>query len=308
MNKVLTSPSSIGQVGPEPFELLKENGYEVINNPFGRKLTEDEVINLGKECVGIIAGVEPLTARVLDSLPNLRCISRVGVGMDSVDLKHAQRLGVGVLNTPDGPTRAVAELTLTLALSLLRKISQADSNLKKGIWKKEVGNLILDKRIGVIGLGRIGRNVAELFRGIGNPVIGYDIQPNYEWAKINGVEITTLDSVISNSDILTLHVPGNPDSSEVIGNKEISKMKNGAFLLNLSRGGVVNEEALLDALIKGKLAGAAVDVFSEEPYSGPLCEIENVVLTPHIGSYAKEGKLKMEIDAVNNLIEYLNIK
>lgn len=303
--KILTSPSSMGQVGPQPFELLTQNGFEIINNPYGRKLTEEEVIDLAVDCVGIVAGVELLTARVLDALPKLKCISRVGVGMDSVDVDYAKKKGIVVVNTPDGPTRGVAELTLAMTLSLLRKIPQADAALKNRQWKKQVGNLIFQKRIGIIGLGRIGRMVAELFRGIGNPVIGYDLFPDDDWAVKNGIEIKTFFEVISQSDIITLHIPGNKDKTPVISDNEIDMMKTGAFLINIARGGVVDEDALYAALSENKLSGAAVDVFSEEPYAGPLCDLENIILTPHLGSYAKEGKLQMEIDAVQNLIEAL---
>lgn len=302
-NKVLTSPSSMGQCGSEPFDLLRENGYEVINNPYGRKLTEDEVIELAKECVGIVAGVEPLTPRVMDALPNLKCISRVGVGMDNVDLEYAKQKGIIVVNTPDGPTRGVAELTLAMTLSLLRRIPQADAALHQRKWKKQIGNLFLDKKVGIIGLGRIGKSVAELFRGLKNPVIGYDPFANEAWAKENGVELASFEEVLKQADILTLHVPGNKDKSPVIGTAELAMMKVGSFLINIARGGVVDETALYDALKNGKLAGAAIDVYTKEPYDGPLCDLDNIIMTPHLGSYAKEGKLQMEIDAVKNFIK-----
>ncbi|NVM66445.1 D-3-phosphoglycerate dehydrogenase [Mucilaginibacter sp. SG538B] len=303
--KILTSPSSFGQVGNEPVELLLQNGYEVINNPYGRKLTEDEVIELAADCIGIVAGVEPLTARVMDALPKLKCISRVGIGMDSVDLKYAAEKGIIVTNTPDGPTRAVAELTLAMTLSLLRKIPQAHADLKNKVWKKQVGNLFLNKVVGVVGLGRIGKLVSQLFRGVGNPVIGYDPYADAAWATDNGVELVDFDTLLTKADVVTIHVPGNEDGSAVIGAKEIDLMKTGAFLVNISRGGIVDEDALYNALAANKLTGAAIDVFSSEPYSGPLCDLDNVVLTPHLGSYAEEGKLLMEIDAVKNLINAL---
>lgn len=303
--KVLTSPSSMGQCGSKPFDLLRENGYEIINNPYGRKLTEDEVIEIAKDCVGIVAGVEPLTARVMDALPQLKCISRVGVGMDSVDVEYAKQKGIIVLNTPEGPTRGVAELTLAMTLSLLRKIPQADAAMHQHQWKKQIGNLILDKKIGVVGLGRIGRLVSELFRGIGNSVIGYDPYADREWAKNIGVEIKTFEEVLTEADILTLHIPGNKDKSPVISLAELDKMKEGSFLINIARGGVVDEDALFVSLKSGKLAGAAIDVYTKEPYDGPLCDLDNVILTPHLGSYAKEGKLKMEVDACQNLIDAL---
>lgn len=303
--KVLTSPSSFGQITNEPFQLLIDAGYEVINNPYGRKLTEDEVIAIGSDCVGIVAGVESLSARVMDALPQLKCISRVGIGMDSVDLKHAARKGIIVNNTPDGPTRPVAELTLGMTLALLRKIPQAHGDLKNRVWKKQTGNLLFNKVVGVVGLGRIGKLVCQFFRGFGNPVIGYDPYANEAWAKDNGVQLVNMETLLKTADIITIHVPGNEDGSAVIGSVEIDLIKHGSFLINISRGGIVDEAALYEALASKKLAGAAIDVFTEEPYAGPLCDLDNVVLTPHLGSYAEEGKLLMEIDAVNNLINSL---
>ncbi|WP_153798936.1 phosphoglycerate dehydrogenase [Foetidibacter luteolus] len=302
---VLTSPSSFGEVGKEPFELLEQAGYKVINNPYGRKLTEEEVIDLAKDCVGIVAGLEPLTPKVMDALPALKCISRVGIGMDNVDMEYAKQKGIAVVNTPDAPTRSVAELTVAMTFSMLRKIPQADAALKNKQWKKQIGNLIFKKTIGVVGLGRIGRMVAEMFRGLGNPVIGFDLYPDTAWAEKNNVQLGDFDTVLQQADIVTLHVPGNKDKTAVIGEKEIALMKNGAFLVNISRGEVVDEAALYNALKSNKLSSAAVDVFSKEPYDGPLCELNNIILTPHLGSYAHEGKLQMEIDAVNNLIQQL---
>jgi D-3-phosphoglycerate dehydrogenase len=305
MNKILTSPSSIGQISSEPFDLLKSNGYEIINNPYGRKLKENEVIELAKGCVGIVAGVEPITSRVIDSLPELKCISRVGVGMDSVDLEYAKNKNIIVVNTPNGPTRAVAELTLGLTLALLRKIPNAHYDLKNRIWKKQTGNLLYEKKVGVLGLGRIGRMVAEMFRSLGNSVAGYDLHPDNDWAEKNNVEILSLKQLLNKCDILTVHIPGNSNGSSVINQVELSYMKDGALIVNVSRGGVINEDALYDMLTCGKVSAAALDVFNNEPYSGKFCDLDNVILTPHIGSYAKEGKLKMEVDAVMNLINVL---
>lgn len=304
-NKILTSPSSFGQIDQKPFEILKENGFEIINNPFGRKLTEKEVVELASDCVGIVAGVESLSSDVMDALPHLKCISRVGVGMDNVDLEYAKQKGIIIVNTPDGPTRGVAEHTLAMTMSLLRRIPQADSALKRRKWDKQIGNLILDKQIGVIGLGRIGKMVSEIFRAIGNSVIGFDLEPDEKWAIEKGVILKSFDEVICESDIITLHIPGYNDKKAILGKEEMRKMKPGVYLINLSRGGVVDEGALYHALITKKLAGAAVDVFLNEPYDGPLIQLDNIIMTPHLGSYAKEGKVKMEIEATNNLIKVL---
>lgn len=303
--KILASPSSIGQIDSMPFDILEKNGFEVVKNPFGRKLTEEETVSLAKDCVGIVAGVESLNASVLDQLPQLKCISRVGVGMDSVDIPYAESKGIQVLNTPDGPTRAVAELTLGLTLALLRKIPHAHADLKNKVWKKQTGNLLLGKTVGVFGLGRIGRMVAETFRSLGNPVIGYDLYPNKDWATENDVTLLSMNDLLTSSDILAIHVPGNSDGSAVLGNEEIALLKKDVFIVNVSRGGVIDESALYSFLKENNSSAAALDVFSKEPYQGELCDLENVVLTPHIGSYAKEGKLKMEVDAVENLIQAL---
>jgi len=303
--KVLASPSSIGQIDSKPFDILEKNGFTVVKNPFGRKLTEDETVNLAKDCIGIVAGVENLNKEVIDRLPMLQCISRVGVGMDSVDIPYAQSKNIKVLNTPNGPTRAVAELTLGLTLSLLRKIPNAHYDLRNKVWKKQTGNLLFEKKVGILGLGRIGRMTAEMFRALGNPVAGYDLYPNKDWAEKNNVEILSLNQLLNQCDIITIHVPGNMDGSAILNQEELSDFKDGAFLVNVSRGGVVNEDALYESLTNGKLSAAALDVFSNEPYKGKLCDLDNVILTPHIGSYAKEGKLKMEVDAVMNLVNAL---
>lgn len=305
MKKILTSPSSFGQISKEPFEILENNGFEVVNNPYRRKLTEDEVIELAFDCIGIVAGVEPLNAKVMDALPNLKSISRVGVGMDSVDLDYAKQKGIKVVNTPDGPTRSVAEMTLALTLSLLRKIPQADSNIKNGIWKKETGNLLFGKTIGIVGLGRIGKMVAEIFKKLGNNVIGYDLYANLDWANKNDITIVEMNQIFEKSDIISLHIPPSKDRYFIVDEKLLSKMKSSALLINAARGGVVDEEYLYKILDSNKIAGAAIDVFSEEPYNGQFVKLDNVVLTPHLGSYAAEGKLQMEIDAVNNLINVL---
>lgn len=303
--RVLISPSSFGDISEEPLVLLENAGFSYLNNPYKRKLTEDEVIELAANVVGIIAGVEPLTAKVMDALPGLKCISRVGVGMENVDMAYASRKGISVINTPDGPTRAVAELTLGMTLSLLRRVPQADANMKKRLWKKETGNLLFGKTVGVVGLGRIGKMVARQFRALGNPVIGFDLYPDREWADSNGVMLSDMQTVLQESDIITLHIPGKADKSPVISATQIACCRDGAFLINISRGDLIDEEVLFNALNSGKLTGAAIDVFPQEPYNGKLCDLDNIILTPHIGSYAKEGKLQMEIDAVKNLIKTL---
>lgn len=300
--KVLVSTTTFGQVSNKPVELLEEQGFQIVKNPFGRTMQENEVIDFAKDCIGIVAGLEPLNKKVIDSCTNLKCISRVGVGMDNVDIDYAKQKGILVTNTPFGPTQAVAEMTLGLTLSLLRKIPQSHAKLINGVWKKEVGNLLKGKTIGIVGLGRIGKTTAGLFTALGNKVVAYDPFADKDWSGKNGVTLLDFDDLLRTADIITIHIPAGKNKKPVFSEKELSLMKPNSFLINVSRGGVVDEAALFISLQSNKLAGAAIDVFEEEPYSGPFLNLSNVVLTPHMGSYAAEAKLQMEIDAVDNLI------
>jgi D-3-phosphoglycerate dehydrogenase len=308
MNRILVTPSIFGKDDSSPLNLLQNAGYEAIANPYGRKLTEDEALALLSEVkpVGIIAGVEPLTARVLQQAKGLKAISRCGVGLDNVDLNAAGSLGITVTNTPDGPTEAVAELTIGLIFNLLRRVSFLDRELRKGSWVKETGSLVRGKKFGIIGLGRIGKRVAEMLLALGAKVAGTDIQPDYEWLQKNRVPLVSLEDLLKQSEILCLHVSYAIGNEHLIGRKEMEAMPEGAYLINTSRGEVIDHDALYSMLTNGHLSGAALDVFDQEPYSGPLTRLDNVILTPHIGSYAKEARLEMEMQAVKNLISALN--
>ena len=307
MNKILITTTSFGKDDPSPLDLLKDAGYETVLNPHKRKLTEDELLELLLEIkpVGIIAGVEPITARVLQQAAGLKVVSRCGVGMENVDVKAAEGLGITVINTPDAPTRAVAELTVGLVMDLLRRISSSDRELKKGNWTKHMGRLLHGRKAGIVGLGRIGRRVATMLLALGAQVAGTDIQPDHAWADKAGVLLLDLPELIRQSEILCLHLSAPAGSGYLIGRDELETMPKGAFLVNTSRGEVIDQDALYSALKSGHLAGAALDVFDREPYTGPLTELDNVVLTPHIGSYAREARVEMERQAAKNLIEAL---
>ncbi|MGD0331024.1 MAG: phosphoglycerate dehydrogenase [Dehalococcoidia bacterium] len=308
MHRVLITTSAFGKEDSLPLSILRDAGYEVILNPHGRKLTEDEVINLLLEIKpdGMIAGVEPLTAQVLEKAKDLKVISRCGIGLDNVDLKAAKRKGIAVLNTPDAPTVAVAELTVGLIFDLLRRISFLDRELRKGNWRKDTGSLLQGKRVGIVGLGRIGKKVAELLLRLGTNVSGVEIEPDFQWLQSNHVQLVNMKKLLKDSEILCLHISYSEANKHMIGKKEMELMRKGAYLLNLSRGDVVDEEALYLQLTSGHLSGAALDVFGKEPYSGPLRQLDNVVVTPHIGSYAREARLEMEMQSVRNLLSVLN--
>lgn len=303
-NKILISPSSFGEIDGKPLDLLKENGFTFTINKFGRKLTESEVVDLGSDCCGIIAGVEKLNAEVLRKLPDLVCISRVGVGIDNIDIEYAKKNNIRIINTPYGPTKAVSELAIGMSLSLLRNIHDLNNKLKRLKWEKHIGNLLSEQKIGIIGMGKIGKYTSRLFRNFGCEVMGYDINPDNNWGKNNSVSFVDLNELLIKSNVICFHLPL-IEESYFIDTNEFNLMKKDVKLINLSRGGVVNEKSLYEFLSSNSEASAAIDVFEEEPYKGELINLENTLVTPHIGSYAKESKVRMEIDSVNNLLKCL---
>jgi D-3-phosphoglycerate dehydrogenase len=285
--------------------LLRSNGFRVILNPFKRKLKQEEIVKLARDCVGIIAGTEPLTKEVLERLPKLKAISRCGAGMDNIDLEVARERGIAVQGTPDAPTQAVAELTIALILNLLRQISFMDKKVHEGAWIKKMGQLLSGKTVGIIGLGRIGRRVAELLKPFGVTILASELKPDREWAGKHGIHLTSLEELLKKSDVVTLHIPYTKQNRNLINAEKLKTMRKGAILINTSRGGLINEEALYRFLKNGWLAGAALDTMEQEPYLGPLSELENVTLTPHIGSYALEARVRMETEAAKNLVKML---
>jgi len=297
--KVLISTSSFGEFDDRPLQMLKAAGLDVQLNPYHRTLTREESVSLGEPAEGLIAGTEILDKKVLAKLKRLRVISRCGAGLDNIDLDAARKQGMQVFSTPYGPTAAVSELTVGLILTLLRHVLRMDRDIRAGKWQKRMGNLLQGKKVGVIGFGRIGQKVAELLMSLGTQIAYCDpavteIKPGYQRMS--------LDQILAWANIVTIHASG---KGPLLGHEELRKMKKGSWLVNCARGGTVNEKALYQVLQEGWLSGAAVDVFNQEPYAGPLAELDNVILTPHIGSYAVESRVDMEVQAVKNLIKGL---
>lgn len=304
MENILVTTSSFGMEDSQPSAQLKAAGYDIVTNPFKRKLTEEEVIQLllKHNPVGMIAGVEPLTRFVLEKASNLKVISRCGIGMDSIDLRAAEDFGISVRNTPDAPTIPVAELTIGLILSLLRCVTLSDREIRDKQWIRPMGMLLHGKTVGIVGCGRIGSYVAKLTKAFGCNVLGFDTVVK----ESSLFDITTLDKLLADSDIVSLHLPYNENTHHFFNENRLRSMKKGAFIINAARGGLIDEQALMKLLREEHLSGAALDCFENEPYTGPLTELENVVLTGHIGSYAREGRSLMERQAVENLLHELS--
>ena len=298
MNKIAITTSSFAKDKPEILKLIPL-AYEILMNPYGRTLKSGELTAFASEAVGIIAGTEKYDESVFSKLPQLKVISRVGVGIDSIDQSVAKARGIKVFNTPDGPTQAVAELVIGLILSLLRKTYLMDRELRQGNWKKEMGNLLSGKNVGIVGMGRIGRRVAELVNAFGAKVAYTDIAVDM---KFPNAAPLPLHDLLRWSDIVTLHCS---EKGRLLGAAELRGMKKGSWLINAARGTLIDEPSLIELLKNGHLAGAALDVFEQEPYSGPLTRLPNVIVAPHIGSYATESRIQMETDAIQNLLEGL---
>lgn len=295
--RVVVGASSFSDSGDKAIGLLLEKGIEVLKNPFKRKMTESEIIAHLSEADGLLAGLEPLNENVFKHTPQLKAIARIGIGMDNVDLKAAEKYGIKVSNTPDGPTQAVAEMTLTALLAIIHQMLPSNEDVHNGVWKKRIGYSIYGIKILVIGYGHIGRKTAELLEMLGAEILVYD--------KYNkDVSTCSLEEGLRAADVVTLHVSGN---EEVIGKHEMELMKEGAILLNSARGAVVNENVLYDSLSSGKIAGFWGDALWQEPYHGKIRECKNAILTPHICTYTTTCRESMETEAVKNLLRDLGV-
>ena len=305
MDTILLTTSSFAVDSPVMLQKLENRGFIVVANPFKRTLTEDEAEQMMEEYnpVGIIAGVEPITARVLKKAVKLKVISRCGIGMENVDLGEAKQKKIQVFNTPDAPSQAVAELTIALILNLIRRVNEADRNIRGGQWSKLMGRLLSELTVGIIGCGRIGSQVALYLKAFGSKVIGFDTLID----EHKDIKIVPLPELLKESDVITFHVPSTPQTNGMVNDAFINMVKNGSFIVNTSRGELIDENALIRGLESGKVAAAAIDTFKEEPYKGPLINFKNVLLTAHMGSYAKEARIKMEQEALENLLKGMEV-
>jgi D-3-phosphoglycerate dehydrogenase len=302
LNKILITTSSFAEDSPELLNILLESGLGVVFNPERRQLKEDELSRLLAihRPIGLLAGTEPISRiNIEKAAGHLRVISRVGVGWDNVDKEAAEELGILVYRTPGVLTQAVAELTIGLIISGLRFIPCQDRMVREGRWQKKMGSLLQGKEIGIIGFGDIGQRVGELANAFGARVIYYDPYPsNVPWAVY-----MSLNDLLEAVDVISIHAGGN---EIILGPAEFKSIrKKNVILVNTARGSLVDEEALFQCLQNGRIKCACLDVFVNEPYQGHLTALDNVILTPHIGSYALEARRDMERYAVENLLDGL---
>lgn len=307
--KIFASNYPFGRENPEPRNLLKQTGWDIIYNPYERKLKPEETAEMAKGCDGIVAGTEDLTP-LIESSDRLRVISRIGIGLDSVPLDLCRRKGITVTYTPDAVTMAVVEMAVSLMVMLSRRLSQADHEIRKGLWPRHFGKRISESVIGIVGLGRVGFRVANYlapFRP--KEILINDIKDVSE--KIESLQKAGLNArfaekaeLFEKSDVVTVHTPLSPLTKGMVNRSVMESMKRDSFLINTARGGIIPENDLYEILKEKRIGGAAVDVFEHEPYAGPLTELDNVFLTQHQGSCSFDCRLAMETEAVMDCIRF----
>ena len=306
--RVLITTIPFAEMDRQPLVLLEQVGAEVVINPLGRKLKEADLVEIIPDFDVLIAGTESITETVLENAPNLRLISRVGIGLDSVDLAAARKRGIKVCYTPDAPSPAVAELTIGFMIDLLRAVQVSNHRMHRREWYRYFGRRFCDVTIGIIGAGRIGSRVIRHLAGFEcgrilvndtDPTLILPTHPNC------GIERSSKDTIYREADIISIHVPLTAGTRNLITKEEISFMQQGTLLINTARGGIINELDLFDALQSQHLGGAAVDVFEQEPYSGNLAGLDQCILTAHMGSMSIDCRNRMEIEAVEEAVRFM---
>ena len=305
MAKVLIADS----VAPETVEKLKKAGHEV---DVKTGMSEDDLVNTIPPYEAIIVrSATKVTCRVIEAGKNLKVIARGGIGLDNIDCDAAKEREITVVNTPGAASQSVAELTIGLMFTASRKIAMGDAGLKSGKWLKKAceGCELAGKTLGIVGVGGIGKATARIAKAIGMEVIATkrDLSTITPELKELDVKVVPLDELLARSDYISLHLPKTEGSAGLFGEEQFKKMKDGVIFINCSRGGIVDEDALAQALKSEKVAAAAVDVFSKEPpdQDNPLLGLENVILTPHIGASAVEGQFRVGLEVADKVIQAL---
>ena len=273
-------------------------------------LSEDELIEKIKDADALVirSGTQ-VTKAVIDAAEKLKIIGRAGVGVDNIDIDAATQKGIIVVNAPEGNMLSAAEHTIAMMMALSRNIPQANASLKSRKWerKKFMGTEVNGKILGVIGLGRIGTEVAKRAQGLEMTILAYDPFISEERAKELGVELATINEIAERADFITVHTPLIKETRNIIDAEQFAVMKDGVRIINCARGGIINEEALADAVKSGKVAGAALDVFvNEPPFDSPLMDLDNVIMTPHLGASTEEAQINVAVSVADEVISVLN--
>ncbi|MCM2983422.1 phosphoglycerate dehydrogenase [Niallia circulans] len=303
MPKVLITPRSFGKYSKEASRILTAHGFEVVTNPYGRILTEEE---MKKEIVNVdavIVGVDPLNADVLAEAKRLKVISKYGVGTDNIDVDYCKANNIPVTITRNANADSVADFTFALMLAIARRIVEIDQSCRAMDWGKKTSIGIYGKTLGVIGTGAIGKGVIKRAHGFDMDILAYDVCPDNEFAKEYKVTYVELEHLVKESDFITLHLPATPETTNLFSEKEFSMMKETAVLVNTARGELIDEDALYNVLRDKKIWGAGIDVFKKEPpEKKELLELDNMIIGSHAAASSVDAVNKMSFMAVENIL------
>ncbi len=302
-DKILITPRSYGKADPSLFEKLKSAGYELVLNDSGGILTKEQMIEKIAPCAGVILGVDPMDADVIAAAPHLRAIAKYGVGVDNIDLKAAEARGVKVSKTVGANAEAVADYAMALMLALARRVLPIDAACRQGNWGKITTSDVSRKTLGLFGLGAIGRHVARRAQGFSMKVLAYDVYWDEAYAKANDITYATPEQIFREADFISLHLPLMEETRNFVGREQIAMMKPSAVLINTARGGLIDEEALLEALKANHILGAGLDAFSTEPPENKeWFAMDNVVIGSHCAASTLGATENMGTMATENLL------
>ena len=294
-SKVFIATSSFSELTKNFESSAKKKNFLFKKNPLKKKLTSNELVKYAKDCKYIIAGTEIYNQKTIDKLKKLKYIFRLGSGIDNLDINYLNEKKITFKKSKITPEIAVAELIVGYIFSIYRNIIEHNNNLKNKIWKKQMGSILNGKTVGIIGYGKVGKYLCKILKGFGVKLLVNDKK------KID-IKNTNLIKLVKNSDIISLNINLN-SKKKILDKKKLKLCKKNCMIINTSRPEVIDYNFLYKMLKKKEILGAGLDVFMEEPYSGKLINLENVILTPHIGSYSKEIRSKMEQEALRNILE-----
>lgn len=304
--KVMVTPRSFGKGNSQPIDMLREKGCELILNPYGRIMNKQEMVELIKDVDAVIVGVDPIDQEVLEHAPKLKVISKYGVGTDNIDLNYAREKGIPVTVTTGANKDAVADYTIALMLAAARRMLPIDKACRQLNWNKITSVDVWGKTLGLVGLGAIGKGVAARARGFNMNILAYDLIKDEAYASEHQIDYVNLNELLRTSDFISLHLPLTEQTHHLIGAKELASMKETAVIVNTARGGLINEQALLEALQENRIWGAGMDVFEQEPPQDKgFLELDNLIIGSHCAASTYQAIENMGVMAAANVLEYL---
>lgn len=308
MKKVLVCATNFSANCPEAKKLLLDNGFEIVENPHQRPYTFEELSGIVGDVNAVVAGMERWSEELMQLAPDLKIISKFGVGLDTIDVPAAQARGISVANARGMNAVSVANLCIALMLGCLRKLAKFNRTIREGQWLRENANDLDGKTVGLLGFGDIGSKVAKRIGGFDVRILAYDAYPNAGLAKQLNVELTDIQTLLRESDIVSVHLPNIPQTHHFLSDEQFAMMKPGAIVINTARGPLIDEAALCRAMKSGRVAACGLDVYEQEPIGmdNPLLSMENALLTPHTAAETFESCLNVSVAAITNVVDYFN--